>query len=89
MAVLGLSDPPGGDWGRLRGLQYSSLARVSQVRIVAHVIAALAAIKVYFGVIHFGVLILWVAALGASLYHGAKIDRPWLTLIAAGSGATK
>ena len=75
MAVLGLSDPPGGDWGRLRGLQYSSLARVSQVRIVAHVIAALAAIKVYFGVIHFGVLILWVAALGASLYHGAKIDK--------------
>ena len=75
MAVLGLSDPPGGDWARLRGLQYSSLARVTQVRIVAHIIAAMAAIRVYFGVIHLGLLVLWLAVLGASLYHGAKIDK--------------
>ena len=75
MAVLGLADPADGDWGRLRGLQYSSLARASQVRIVAHIVAALAAIRVYFGVVHLAVLIGWLAALCASLFYGAKIDR--------------
>jgi len=31
LAVLGLTQPPEGDWGRLRGLQYASLARVTVV----------------------------------------------------------
>ncbi|MCC6925345.1 GGDEF and EAL domain-containing protein [Novosphingobium sp.] len=75
MAVLGLSDTQDGDWGRLRGLQYSSLARVTQVRVIAHVIAALAAMKVYFGTVHLAALLGWFAALGASLYHGAMIDK--------------
>ena len=41
MAVLGLTDPAEGDWGRLRGLQYSSLARNTVARGLAHGIAAL------------------------------------------------
>ncbi len=75
MAVLGLSDPPSGDWGRLRGLQYSSLARVTQVRVISHVIAALAVIRVYYGTMHLAALVGWFAVLGASLYYGAKIDK--------------
>ena len=75
MAVLGLADPADGDWGRLRGLQYSSLARVSQVRIVSHIVAALAAIRIYFGEVHIGALIGWFAALGLSLFHGSQIDK--------------
>ncbi len=75
MAVLGLTDPAVGDWGRLRGLQYSSLARVTQVRVVAHVVAALAAIKVFYGVVHVAALVCWFAALGASLYVGMAIDK--------------
>ena len=75
MAVLGLAEPADGDWGRLRGLQYSSLARVTQVRIVAHIVAALAVIKVYFGVVHISALIGWFAAVGVSLYYGAMIDK--------------
>ncbi|MDL2352288.1 MAG: EAL domain-containing protein [Pseudomonadota bacterium] len=75
MAVLGLADPADGDWGRLRGLQYSSLARVSQVRIVSHIVAALAAIRIYFGEVHIAALIGWFAALGLSLFHGSQIDK--------------
>ena len=74
MAVLGLADPADGDWGRLRGLQYSSLARVSQVRVVAHVFAAIAAALVYYGSVHVAALIGWFATLCGSLYYGVMID---------------
>ena len=40
LAVLGLSDPADGDWVRLRGLQYSSLAANTVARLLAHGIAA-------------------------------------------------
>ncbi len=75
MAVLGLNDPGDGDWARLRGLQYSSLARVTQARVLAHAIAALGVVRLYFGSLHIAILIAWVAALGASLWYGAKIDK--------------
>jgi diguanylate cyclase (GGDEF)-like protein/PAS domain S-box-containing protein len=75
MAVLGLSDPGDGDWVRLRGLQYSSLARVTQARILAHSIAALGLVRLYYSSIHFGLICLWLFALGASLWYGAKIDK--------------
>ena len=75
MAVLGLADPADGDWARLRGLQYSSLARATQLRVVANVIAAIAAVKVYYGAVHIALLLVWAIVLGASLYHGAKIDK--------------
>ena len=75
MAVLGLADPADGDWGRLRGLQYSSLARVSQVRVVAHVFAAIAAALVYYGSVHVAALIGWFATLCGSLYYGVMIDK--------------
>ena len=75
MAVLGLNDPGDGDWARLRGLQYSSLARVTQARVLAHAIAALGVVRLYFGNLHIAILIAWVAALAASLWYGAKIDK--------------
>ena len=75
MAVLGLADPADGDWARLRGLQYSSLARATQLRVIANVIAAIAAIKVYYGAVHIGLLLVWALVLGGSLVHGARIDR--------------
>ena len=75
MAVLGLADPADGDWARLRGLQYSSLARATQLRVIANVIAAIAVVKVYYGAVHIALLLVWVVVLGASLLHGAKIDK--------------
>jgi len=74
-AVLGLKDPGAGDWGKLRGLQYSSLAGVTRLRAAAHLAAALGVFWIYFPIVHIGLLLAWVVSLGASLAFGAKIDR--------------
>ncbi len=75
MAVLGLADPSDGDWGRMRGLQYSGLAKVTLARNLAHGIAALGVIRLYFGTIHIAVLAGWLILLGATLFYGARYDR--------------
>jgi len=75
LAVLGLTQPPEGDWGRLRGLQYASLARVTVARIIAHGIAAIATVQIFVGSIWFLVLIGWFVALCGALYYGARYDR--------------
>ncbi|MEO5586061.1 MAG: EAL domain-containing protein [Novosphingobium sp.] len=74
-AVLGLTDPNNGDWARLRGLQYSGLARVSRQRILAHIIAAIATILIFSQAINVFILAGWLVALGGTLYYGAKFDQ--------------
>ncbi|HVR92060.1 MAG TPA: EAL domain-containing protein [Novosphingobium sp.] len=75
LAVLGLSDPADGDWARLRGLQYSNLAKITGARLLAHGVAALATLRLCFGSTHPIALFGWLAALAATLYYGARIDR--------------
>ena len=75
LAVLGLSNPAEGDWGRLRGLQYASLVKVGMVRLAVHVMAGLIVALTYFKVVQPGILVGWVIALGATLYYGARLDR--------------
>jgi len=75
MAVLGLKEPAEGDWARMRGLQYSSLARVSVARGLAHGIAALAVLQLYYQSIHPAALVGWAVVLAASLFYGARIDK--------------
>lgn len=74
MAVLGLSDPDEGDWSRLRGLQYSGLARVANLRTMVHAIGALAAIRLFFGVIHLALLCGWAVLLAAVIAYGVRHD---------------
>ncbi len=75
MAVLGLADSEDGDWARLRGLQYAGLARISNLRLVAHAIAGIAVAKLYFSNIHIGLLLAWFVALAATLAYGVSQDR--------------
>ncbi|MFM5948533.1 MAG: putative bifunctional diguanylate cyclase/phosphodiesterase [Novosphingobium sp.] len=75
MAVLGLTDPAEGDWARMRGLQYSSLTRNTVARGLAHGIAALGVLRLYYGSVHIAALVGWIAVLAASLFYGAKIDK--------------
>ncbi|WP_343061292.1 putative bifunctional diguanylate cyclase/phosphodiesterase [Novosphingobium flavum] len=75
LAVLGLADPPDGDWSRLRGLQYSSLARVTVARLIAHGIAAVATVQIFVGHVMVLALVGWFLALGGALYYGARFDR--------------
>jgi len=75
LAVLGLVNPPEGDWPRLRGLQYASLAKVTVGRIIVHGIAALATIQIFVGHVMVLVLAGWFASLAGALYYGARFDR--------------
>lgn len=75
MAVLGLASPSDADWSRLRGLQYSNLARVTKARILAQAVAGLGVCWLYSGSVHIAVLLGWLGLLGATLYHGAKVDK--------------
>ncbi len=75
MAVLGLNDPSEGDWLRLRGLQYSSLAKVTVLRIVAHMAAAIGVFWIYYRDIHLALLCGWVALLAGTLLFTIQIDR--------------
>src|ERR1700712_4824543 len=74
-AVLGMTDPSNGDWARLRGLQYSGLARVSRQRILAHIIAAIATILIFAQTINVFILASWLVALGGTLFYGTKFDQ--------------
>jgi diguanylate cyclase (GGDEF)-like protein/PAS domain S-box-containing protein len=75
MAVLGLSNAGEADWSRLQGLQYSSLGKVTRLRIGAHGVAALAACKLFWGMVHPVMLLAWLLALGGALYMGARCDN--------------
>jgi len=74
LAVLGLADPGDGDWARLRGLQYSSLATATLARLLTHGIAAIATAGLFLGKVHILGLVAWIGALAATLFYGAKID---------------
>jgi diguanylate cyclase (GGDEF)-like protein/PAS domain S-box-containing protein len=75
LAVLGLSDPADGDWGRLRGLQYASLARLTRVRLLAHAMAAILVLQSLIGVTNVFVVVAWMALLVGVLIYGARFDR--------------
>ncbi len=75
LAVLGISDPGDGGWERLRGLQYASLAKATVAHSLAQGVAGLAAAGLMYGIVHIAVIILWLVALGGSLYFGVKQDQ--------------
>ncbi|MFN3457920.1 MAG: putative bifunctional diguanylate cyclase/phosphodiesterase [Novosphingobium sp.] len=75
LAVIGLRDPAEGDWGRLRGLQYSSLARLTFARLLAHALAALLVLQTYATRVHVVFLVGWMALLVGVLISGARFDR--------------
>ena len=75
MAVLGLSDPADGDWARLRGLQYASLAKVTVGRTLANGIAAVAVAGLSLNHVNVFVLTGWLLLLGATLWYGARLDK--------------
>nr|WP_245647652.1 GGDEF and EAL domain-containing protein [Novosphingobium lentum] len=75
LAVLGLTDPVEGDWGRLRALQAVHLAKVTVPRLLAHLLAALLVLELYLGKVHIAVLLAWLALLGGVLFYGARYDR--------------
>jgi hypothetical protein len=62
LALLGLREPKEGDWSRLHGMQYSSLARSSVPKIACHSIAALAVVRI----------LLWIGVQKGPRYGGDR-----------------
>ncbi len=75
MAIMGLSDPAEGDWSRLRGMQYSSLAKLIGARLLAHALAALLVIQALSSAVSVVILTGWAAFLVGALIHGARNDQ--------------
>lgn len=73
--MIGLRDPAEGDWGRLRGLQFSSLARLTFARLLGHGMAALLVLQTYRLSIHPALLVGWMALLVGILISSVRFDR--------------
>jgi PAS domain-containing protein len=74
MALLGLTDPDDGDWAKLRGLQYASLARSAIAKVSIQTVAALATAALFIGTVPIVAIVAWLAALTGSLYHSHRAD---------------
>ncbi len=73
--ILGLTDRGDADWTRLRGLQYSALAKVSHYRAMANMAFALFVVRVFQDSVAFEWLALWLVAQLALHVRGVMIDR--------------
>ncbi|MEM8724269.1 MAG: EAL domain-containing protein [Pseudomonadota bacterium] len=73
--ILGLTDRGDADWARLRGLQYSALAKVSHFRAMANIAFALFVVRVFQDSVAFQWLALWLLAQLAVHCRGVMIDR--------------
>lgn len=74
LAVLGISDPPDGDWARLRGLQFAEIASATRTRTISQGLAGLAAAGLFVGEVPFFVIGTWLVALAASLLYLWRIE---------------
>ena len=68
MAILGLRDAAQGDWDHFRALQYTGLARYSNLRIVTNLVLGLMVCQLFSGYVPLWQLAGWMAMLGAALY---------------------
>ncbi|KUR75259.1 bifunctional diguanylate cyclase/phosphodiesterase [Novosphingobium sp. FSW06-99] len=76
-AVLGLTDPAEGDWGRLRSLQFAGLSRLIVPRVLAHALGAMLMVQVLRdsvgAMLAIGWLVLLVMAVIATLLFDRKL----------------
>ena len=74
-AVLGLTDPADGDWGRLRSLQFVGLARMAVGRILAHGLCAMLMMRVLRAGVGMILSVGWLALLIAAVIGTTMVDR--------------
>lgn len=73
-SVLGLTRHGELDWARLRGLQYSALAKLAFYRVYSHALLAVFVAQLYSKSVGLIGLALWMALLGAVHWRGIKLD---------------
>ncbi len=80
LQILGLRDPPDGDWSRLRALQYSEIRKVCLSRIVSHSLAATMAVLLFADSVPGWVLGTWILLLVAAVWNTTRIDRSFVDI---------
>jgi len=74
-AVLGLTDPAEGDWGRLRSLQFAGLTRLMVARMLAHALGALLMMRVLRASVGTVLGAGWLCLLVAAVIGTVLLDR--------------
>ncbi|MGY6552653.1 MAG: putative bifunctional diguanylate cyclase/phosphodiesterase [Erythrobacter sp.] len=72
--VLGLTSKLGADWARLRGLQYSELAKLSFQRMASNALLALVVVLIYWPHVSALAIAGWLMVLGAMQFYERKLD---------------
>lgn len=72
--VLGLSDKGDVEWGRLRGLQYSVLAKLAFYRVFMHAMLAVFVAQIYGKSVGVFGIVMWIALLSVIHVRGYKFD---------------
>ena len=75
LAILGLKDPEGADWSRLRGLQYAQLLSTVRQRMAVHAVCALLALVVYAGKAPLWLMVAFAAALVSSVVLNTRSNQ--------------
>jgi diguanylate cyclase (GGDEF)-like protein/PAS domain S-box-containing protein len=75
LALLGLREPAGADWQRLRAMQFSQVSDNASLRTVVHLICAMLAISINIATVPSYLFLGFAAALGASLIYARRSDR--------------
>ena len=75
MALLGLRDPDGGDWNRLRAVQFSQIRHTAPLRIAVHAACATIVIWTFFGIAPVLLSMAFALLLGSSLLFTIRADR--------------
>ncbi len=73
--LLGLSDPPGIDWGRIRALQFNGNHQHSLLKIVSAIVCGLLTVQWGFGRVNLMLLGPWLALLGALYIYAHLLFR--------------
>jgi diguanylate cyclase (GGDEF)-like protein len=74
LALIGLSNPPEGDWATLRALQYGPIHRNSRTRGIGHAIAVIITVSIFFGKVPLVYLAPWPFGVVAALWLSMRID---------------
>ncbi len=75
LAVIGVTQPQEASWARLRALQYSRLEALSLSRFLAHAIALVLTISIFFGKVPPPILAGWVVFLVGVLWNASRIEH--------------
>lgn len=75
LAVVGVTQPQEGSWARLRALQYSRIEALSLSRFLAHAIALVLTLSIFFHAVAPPVLAGWVVLLVAALWNASRVDH--------------